>query len=126
MSIQDQIAFVKIKMNEAKILHYQDDYNYWSANLNSLNKKVQASEKKTENISDGIKDVQEPRYNSVPTSVPNNNDYQEMIQELETKKDYNYYFEEMLKAIQQYDLNIQITEEQKNNLLVKFFIMKVI
>lgn len=121
MSIQDQIAFVKIKMNEAKILHYQDDYNYWSANLNSLNKKVQASEKKTENISDGIKDVQEPRYNSVPTSGLNNNDYQEMIQELETKKDYNYYFEEMLKAIQQYDLNIQITEEQKKQLIGEIF-----
>lgn len=121
MSIQDQIAFVKIKMNEAKILHYQDDYNYWSANLNSLNKKVQASEKKTENISDGIKDVQEPPYNSVPTSGSNNNDYHEMIQELETKKDYNYYFEEMLKAIQQYDLNIQITEEQKKQLIGEIF-----
>lgn len=121
MSIQDQIAFVKIKMNEAKILHYQDDYNYWSANLNSLNKKVQASEKKTENISDGIKDVQEPRYNNVPTSGSNNNDYQEMIQELETKKDYNYYFEEMLKAIQRYDPNIQITEEQKKQLIGEIF-----
>lgn len=36
-----------------------------------------------------------------------------MSQELETKKDYNYYFEEMLKATQQYNLNAQITEEQK-------------
>lgn len=310
MSIQDQIAFVKIKMNEAKILHDQDDYNYWNSNLNSLNEKVQTSEKKTENISDEkkssledlkniigntegyvvlihgtnmtndevknmifkeglrttkfdeattldktttpfdisrytseeiknvfenydhnnknmvviklpleyfniydntadldcrksrafmkdkiyidgrykylldpkfivgsyntetmetmlnpaferkltvetknelrekliklqkeigidpdlieqinsdeINDVQESSYNSVPTSSSNNNNYQEMSQELETKKDYNYYFEEMLKATQQYNLNAQITEEQKNNLLVKSFIMKVI
>ena len=305
MSIQDQIAFVKIKMNEAKILHDQDDYNYWNSNLNSLNEKVQTSEKKTENISDEkkssledlkniigntegyvvlirgtnmtndevknmifkeglrttkfdeattldktttpfdisrytseeiknvfenydhnnknmvviklpleyfniydntadldcrksrafmkdkiyidgrykylldpkfivgsyntetmetmlnpaferkltvetknelrekliklqkeigidpdlieqinsdeINDVQESSYNSVPTSSSNNNNYQEMSQELETKKDYNYYFEEMLKATQQYNLNAQITEEQKKQLIGEIF-----
>lgn len=304
MSIQNQIAFVKIKMNEAKILHDQDDYNYWNSNLNSLNEKVQTSEKKTENISDEkkssledlkniigntegyvvlihgtnmtndevkkmifkeglrttkfdeattldktttpfdisrytseeiknvfenydhnnknmvviklpleyfniydntadldcrksrafmkdkiyidgrykylldpkfivgsyntetmetmlnpaferkltvetknelrekliklqkeigidpdlieqinsdeINDVQESSYNSVPTSSSNNN-YQEMSHELETKKDYNYYFEEMLKATQQYNLNAQITEEQKKQLIGKIF-----
>lgn len=305
MSIQDQIAFVKIKMNEAKILHDQDDYNYWNSNLNSLNEKVQTSEKKTENIydekkssledlkntigntegyvvlvhgthmtneevqsmifkeglrttnfnekttldkttkpfdiskytseeikrlfenydhnnknmvviklpleyfnkydftgdldcrktrafmkdkiyidgrykylldpkfivgsyntetmetmlnpaferkltvetknelrekliklqkeigidpdlieqinSDEINDVQESSYNSVPTSSSNNNNYQEMIQELETKKDYNYYFDEMLKATQQYNPNIQITDEQKKQLIGEIF-----
>ena len=305
MSIQDQIAFVKIKMNEAKILHDQDDYNYWNSNLNSLNEKVQTSEKKIENISDEkkssledlkniigntegyvvlihgtnmtndevknmifkeglrttkfdeattldktttpfdisrytseeiknvfenydhnnknmvviklpleyfniydntadldcrksrafmkdkiyidgrykylldpkfivgsyntetmetmlnpaferkltvetknelrekliklqkeigidpdlieqinsdeINDVQESSYNSVPTSSSNNNNYQEMSQELETKKDYNYYFEEMLKATQQYNLNAQITEEQKKQLIGEIF-----
>ena len=305
MSIQDQIAFVKIKMNEAKILHDQDDYNYWNSNLNSLNEKVQTSEKKTENISDEkkssledlkniigntegyvvlihgthmtneevqsmifkeglrttnfnekttldkttkpfdiskytseeikrlfenydhnnknmvviklpleyfnkydftgdldcrktrafmkdkiyidgrykylldpkfivgsyntetmetmlnpaferkltvetknelreklielqkeigidpdlieqinsdeINDVQESSYNSVPTSSSNSNDYQEMIQKLETKKDYNYYFDEMLKATQQYNPNIQMTDEQKKQLIGEIF-----
>ena len=39
MSIQEQIAFVKIKINESKILHDQDEFNYWNANLNSLKEK---------------------------------------------------------------------------------------
>lgn len=71
--------------------------------------------------SDEINDVQESSYNSVPTSSSNNNNYQEMSQELETKKDYNYYFEEMLKATQQYNLNAQITEEQKKQLIGEIF-----
>lgn len=40
MSIQDKITFVKIKINEAKILHNQSDFNYWNSNLKSLNEKI--------------------------------------------------------------------------------------
>lgn len=71
--------------------------------------------------SDKINDVQESSYNSVPISSSNNNNYQEMIQELETKKDYNYYFDEMLKATQQYNPNIQMTDEQKKQLIGEIF-----
>lgn len=71
--------------------------------------------------SDEINDVQESSYNSVPISSSNNNNYQEMIQELETKKDYNYYFDEMLKATQQYNPNIQMTDEQKKQLIGEIF-----
>ena len=71
--------------------------------------------------SDKINDVQESSYNSVPISSSNNNNYQEMIQELETKKDYNYYFDEMLKATQQYNPNIQMTDEQKQQLIGEIF-----
>lgn len=113
MSIQEQIAFVKIKINEAKILHDQDDYNYWNSNLNSLNEKLVSQSE--------VKEFHQPTYNSAPTSSSNNNDYQEMIQELETKKDYNYYFDEMLKATQQYNPNVQITEEQKKQLIGEIF-----
>lgn len=71
--------------------------------------------------SDEIVEVNQPTYNSVPTSSSNSNDYQEMIQELETKKDYNYYFDEMLKATQQYNPNIQMTDEQKKQLIGEIF-----
>ena len=121
MGIQDKIAFVKIKMNEARILNDQDEFNYWNSNLNSLNEKVQSSESKTEDIFDEIVEVNQPTYNSAPTSGSNSNDYQEMIQELETKKDYNYYFDEMLKATQQYNPNIQMTDEQKKQLIGEIF-----
>lgn len=71
--------------------------------------------------SDEIVEVNQPTYNSAPTSGSNSNDYQEMIQELETKKDYNYYFDEMLKATQQYNPNIQMTDEQKKQLIGEIF-----
>ena len=71
--------------------------------------------------SDGIVEVNQPTYNSALTSGSNSNDYQEMIQELETKKDYNYYFDEMLKATQQYNPNIQMTNEQKKQLIGEIF-----
>lgn len=72
MSIQDKIAFVKIKINESKILHDQDEFNYWSANLNSLNAKlVSQSEVKTYNQSS---------YNSVPVSNEIKKDYQEQTE----------------------------------------------
>ena len=71
--------------------------------------------------SDEIVEVNQPTYSSVPTSGSNSNDYQEMIQKLETKKDYNYYFDEMLKATQQYNPNIQMTDEQKQQLIGEIF-----
>lgn len=71
--------------------------------------------------SDEIVEVNQPTYSSLPTSGSNSNDYQEMIQELETKKDYNYYFDEMLKATQQYNPNIQMTDEQKKQLIGEIF-----
>lgn len=71
--------------------------------------------------SDEIVEVNQPTYSSLPTSGSNSNDYQEMIQELETKKDYNYYFDEMLKATQQYNPNIQMTDEQKKQLIGEVF-----
>lgn len=71
--------------------------------------------------SDEIVEVNQPTYSSLPTSGSNSNDYQEMIQKLETKKDYNYYFDEMLKATQQYNPNIQMTDEQKKQLIGEIF-----
>ena len=48
-------------------------------------------------------------------------DYQKMVEELETKKDYNYYFNEMLKSTQKYNPNIQMSEEQKKQLIGEIF-----
>ena len=65
MGIQDKIAFVKIKMNEARILNDQDEFNYWNSNLNSLNEKVQSSESKTEDIFDEKKSSLEDLKNTI-------------------------------------------------------------
>lgn len=114
MSVQDKIAFARIKMNESKILKDQDEFNYWNSILNNLNEKLVSQAE--------VRTFHQPSYNSAPTSsVNNNNNSQIKIQELETQKNYNYYFDEMLKVIQKYNPNIQISEEQKKQLIGEIF-----
>lgn len=48
MSIQDKMAFVKIKMDEAKILRAYDECNYWSSYLIRLNKMLSSQPKVSE------------------------------------------------------------------------------
>ena len=44
LSIDEQISFVRLKINESKILHDKDAFDYWNATLNGLEaKKSQAS-----------------------------------------------------------------------------------
>lgn len=113
MSIQDQIAFVKIKMNEARILHDQDEFNYWNANLNSLKDKlVQQS---------SVMEFHKPSYNSVPVNNEQKNVYQEMLQELETKKDYNYYYQELIKAVERKNNLVNLTEAEKKQIAGEIF-----
>ena len=108
MSIQDKIAFVKIKINESKILHDQDEFNYWNANLNSLNAKlVSQSEVKTYN---------QPSYNSAPVSSGTKNDYQE-----QEKKDYKYYYQELMKAVERRNKSVNPTEAEKKQIAGEIF-----
>ena len=39
LSIDEQIAFIRLKINESKILHDKDAFDYWNANLGSLESK---------------------------------------------------------------------------------------
>ena len=108
MSIQDKIAFVKIKINESKILHDQDEFNYWNANLNSLNAKlVSQSEVKTYN---------QPSYNSAPVSSGTQNDYQE-----QEKKDYKYYYQELMKAVERRSQLVNPTESEMKQIVGEIF-----
>lgn len=108
MSIQDKIAFVKIKINESKILHDQDEFNYWNANLNSLNAKlVSQSEVKTYN---------HPSYDSAPVSNVTKNDYQE-----QEKKYYKYYYQELMKAVERRNNLVNPTETEKKQVVGEIF-----
>ena len=49
MNIGEQISFVKLKINESKILHEKDAFDYWNATLNNLEKKVQNRPNDSEN-----------------------------------------------------------------------------
>lgn len=105
MSIDERKSFIQIKMMEAKVLKDEDEFNYWNANLNSLNSK----------------DQQDLTHNKAPIQEQSKDDYQQTIQELDETKDYKYYFNEMLNAVQRYNPNEQMTEEQKKQLIGEIF-----
>lgn len=108
MSIQDKIAFVKIKINESKILHDQDEFNYWNANLNSLNAKlVSQSEIKTYNQSS---------YNSIPVSNEIKKDSQEP-----KKKDYKNYYQELMNAVERKNKLVNSTKDEKKRIIGEIF-----
>ena len=105
MDIDERKSFIQMKMMEAKVLRDEDEFNYWNANLNSLNSKKQ----------------QELTHNKAPIREQIKDDYQQTIQGLEETKDYKYYFNEMLNAVQRYNPNEQMTEEQKKQLIGEIF-----
>ena len=109
MNIEERKSFIQTKMMEAKVLKDEDDFNYWNANLNSLNSEVQVES-----------EVKHSSY-TVSTQEQSKNEYQQINQELEVTKDYNYYFNEMLKAVQRYNPNEQMTEDEKKQLIGEIF-----
>ena len=71
--------------------------------------------------SEDIVGINNNSYNSVSSNNKSENDNQETIQELGNKKDFNYYFDEMLKAVKRYTSNVQMSEEQKKQLFGEIF-----
>lgn len=115
MSIDEQIAFAKVKINESKILHDEDDFKYWNSNLQSLQNKRASESQVTEQHSIS--------YNNAPNSseVYKDNLYQEMITELEQKKDYKYYYQEMMKAVEKRTNLVNSTDEEKKQIVGEIF-----
>lgn len=108
MSIQDKITFVKIKINESKILHDQDELNYWNATLNSLNAKLVAQSE--------VKAYNQPSYNSVPVSNEIKKDSEEQKQ-----KDYKYYYQELMKAVERKNKLVNSTKDEKKRIIGEIF-----
>lgn len=107
MSIQEKIAFVKIKINESKLLHDQDEFNYWNASLNNLNAKL---------VSQSEVKIYQPTYNNSPVSSVSKNDYQE-----QKKKDYKYYYKELMKAVERRNNLVNPTESEKKQIIGEIF-----
>lgn len=105
MSVEERKSFVQIKILEAKVLKDEDDFNYWNANLNSLNSK----------------NPEESQVNNVSTQERPKDDYQQMNQKAGENKNYNYYFNEMFKAVQRYNPNVSMTEKEKKQLIGEIF-----
>lgn len=108
MRIQDKITFVKIKINESKILHDQDEFNYQNVNLNSLNAKLVSQSK--------VKTYNQSSYNSVPV----NNEIKKDSQE-QKKKDYKYYYQELMKAVERKNKLVNSTKDEKKRIVGEIF-----
>lgn len=124
MSIQEQIGFVKIKINESKILNDQDEFNYWNTFLNDLNAKlVSQSEVITYN---------QPLYNSAPvTEEVNAADFNDSVDAdvdegvdvvpTNEEKDYKYYYNELMRAVEAKDKLVNPTEAEKKQIIGEIF-----
>ena len=123
MSIQERIDFVKIKINESKILKDQDEFNYWNSVLNDLNDKlVSQSEIITYN---------QPLYNSAPVSdvvttdtavdVGASADEGIDVVPIKEEKDYKYYYDELMKAVDAKNKLVNATEAEKKQIIGEIF-----
>lgn len=114
MNIDEQIAFVKTKIIESKVLRDQDEFNYWNSNLRSL------EFKKNEN--GNIHEYHNPVYNTPKANeisiTPEETIHSETIQE---EKTYKQYYDEMIKAIKIYNPNQNYSEEEKKKIIGEIF-----
>ncbi len=105
MNIDERVDFFKLKMNEARVLHDEDSYNYWKANLEQLSKATTYSQ---------------PAYNSSPTTI-NANSVEDDKRKQPENKDYKYYMDEMIRLANSFDPNKNYSEEEKNQLIGEVF-----
>lgn len=138
MNIEERKSFIETKIREAEILKDEDDLNYWNANLNYLNSKLQEEPQVMKydtpsNNSDLTQNKPEDYSQQVNQETGERKDYSQQVnreseerkdysqqanQEKEEIKDYNYYFDKVLKATQEYDLIEQKATEQKKKQLL--------
>lgn len=81
--------------------------------MNTLNEKLVSQSE--------VKEFHQPSYNNAPVNNDKKSNRHEEFEELETKKDYNYYFDEMVKATQKYNPNGQISEDNKKQIIGEIF-----
>ncbi len=116
MSLSQQISFVEIKLNEAKTLHDEDEIKYWTSNLESLKRKLNEKLQKIESSSGILK------YNSQNTvSINEIQVTAHQTEQNNEKKDYRFYYDEMMKAVKKYIPDQKLTEKQKKQIIGEIF-----
>jgi len=111
MSTTAKKSFITLKMNEAKVMHDQDSFNYWRNNLNNISEKsdihnktaVKTDEKKS------TSDYNDKAY----LNIPENRETQ--------KKDYKFYMDEMIRLVKSYNPDKNYSEEEKKQLIGEVF-----
>lgn len=91
-------------------------------NLDNLQKELGIDPDYVEAInSKEIVDGNQTLYNSTTINNEFKDEHNEMVQNIATNKDYNYYFNQMIKAILKYNPNVQVSEEQKKQIIGEIF-----
>lgn len=91
MDISQQIAFIKVKLQEAQVLKDEDEQNYWNANLRYLEEKLASSKNTT-------------KQQSVPPNQPRNS-YEEKVNQnisqttIPQHDTYIFYYQQMMNAV---------------------------
>lgn len=133
MSIESKKAFIKVKINEARVLRNKAVFDYWTQNLSKLEQReldksepVHSEPNKVgekENQPIPVVEVEKRKYqipvvetNREKEPVQSNPVSQVTPNEERTKKEkhnYKYYFDEMMKVIQRYNPDNATAEEKK-------------
>ena len=91
-------------------------------NLDNLQKELGIDPDYIEAInSEEMIDVNQPLYNNIPINNEFKDEHKKTTQNNVTNKDYNYYFDEMVKLTQKYNSNEQMKEEQRKQLISEIF-----
>lgn len=91
-------------------------------NLDNLQKELGIDPDYVEAInSKEIVDGNQTLYNSTTINNEFKDEHNEMVQNIATNKDYNYYFNQMIKAILKYNPNVQVSEKQKKQIIGEIF-----
>ena len=99
MSVDEQISYIQVKINESKILHDQDAYNFWNANLINLQNKKQ---------------VQQSTHKEKGTLVNNS-------QTSPHEKGPDNYYEQLLSAVNRRRTSTSLNEAEKKQIIGEIY-----
>ena len=100
LSRDEKIEYIKLKINEAKVLKDDDSVNYWTANLKNLEQAQNLGNHDNHHFSNTLGQKQSVR---------------------DEKSDYKYYLGEMLNAVSKFDLGITYSEKEMKQIIGEVF-----
>lgn len=111
MSADSKKSFITTKMNEAKVMHDQDSFDYWRNNLNNISEKSDIHNKDT------VKAEKKEAVSDSNDKLSKNTSGKKETQ----KKDYKFYMDEMIRLVKSYNPDKNYSEEEKNQLIGEVF-----
>lgn len=121
MTIDEKTSFVKVKITEAKILKDKKMFDYWNQSLLSLQKTPTIVQEYNSSLYDVSNFQQNNTNNVVQTVAPNNilTQLEDKIEKInqENKKDYKYYYNEIIKNIKKIRSSSNLSDTEKKQIV---------